>query len=49
MKNPSKWKDADLLNDLININDLRAKKGLPGVDLEYFKSWNLEEELLKFK
>ncbi len=49
MKNPSKWKEADLLNDLIEINRLRGLKGLSKVELEYFKKWNLEQELLKFK
>jgi len=49
MKNPSKWKEADLLNDLKNINTLRGESKLPKVDLEYFKKWNLEQELLKFK
>lgn len=49
MKNLSKWKDVDLLNDLKFVNELRAKKGLSDVDLEYFKNWNLEQELLKFR
>ncbi|MDM1074381.1 hypothetical protein HX001_18030 [Empedobacter brevis] len=49
MKNPSKWKEVDLLNDLKFVNELRGKKALSDVDLEYFKNWNLEEELLKFK
>ncbi len=49
MNNPSKWKNVDLLNDLENINVLRNKKNLPKVDLEYFKKWNLQEELSKFK
>ncbi|WP_185146646.1 zincin-like metallopeptidase toxin domain-containing protein [Chryseobacterium sp.] len=48
MKNPSKWKEADLLNDLAEINRLRELKDLNKVDLEYFKNWNLEQELLKF-
>lgn len=49
MKNPSKWKDTDLLNDLSFINTkLRKPRELPEVDLEYFKKWNLQEELLKF-
>ncbi|MCL1667214.1 hypothetical protein M2T82_03970 [Elizabethkingia ursingii] len=49
MKNPSKWSEADLLNDLENINSLRRENKLPTVELEYFKKWNLEQELLKFK
>ena len=49
MKNPSKWKEVDLLNDLKNINDLRDLQGLNRVKLEYYKKWNLEQELLKFK
>lgn len=49
MKNPNKWEEADLLNDLKNINKLRDMRNLPNVDLEYFKKWNLQEELLKFK
>lgn len=49
MKNPNKWNEVDLLNDLKFVNELREKKRLPNVDLEYFKNWNLEEELLKFK
>ena len=48
MKNPSKWKEADLLNDLAEINRLRELKDLNKVDLEYFKIWNLEQEVLKF-
>ncbi|MBW7675488.1 zincin-like metallopeptidase toxin domain-containing protein [Chryseobacterium chendengshani] len=48
MKNPSKWKEADLLNDIAEINRLRELKNLNKVDLEYFKNWNLEQELLKF-
>lgn len=49
MKNPSKWKEADLLNDLENINKLRKELELPVANLEYYKKWNLEQELLKFK
>ncbi|WP_159439265.1 zincin-like metallopeptidase toxin domain-containing protein [Chryseobacterium piscicola] len=49
MKNPSKWKDLDLLNDLKEINRLRDLKKMNKVDLQYFKNWNLEQELLKFK
>lgn len=49
MKNPSKWDDGDLLNDLKIVNELRGKKRLPEVDLKYYKKWNLEQELLKFK
>ena len=50
MKDSSKWLEADLLNDLNFINkELRKAKGLPEVDLEYYKKWNLEEELLKFE
>ena len=49
MKNSSKWKNIDLLNDLVEVNRLRGLKGLPKVELEYFKKWNLEQELLKFK
>lgn len=49
MKSPSKWNEADLLNDLKFVNELRGKKGLPEVDLEYYKKWSLEQELLKFK
>jgi len=49
MKNPNKWEEADLLNDLKNINKLRDMRNLPNVNLEYFKKWNLQEELLKFK
>lgn len=48
MKNPSKWEEADLLNDLKFINELRRKKNLPEVNLEFYKKWNLEQELLKF-
>jgi len=48
MKNPGKWSEADLLNDLNFINkELREPYDLPKVDLEYFKKWNLENELLK--
>ncbi|PUB28106.1 zincin-like metallopeptidase toxin 4 of polymorphic toxin system [Elizabethkingia sp. YR214] len=49
MKNPNKWSEADLLNDLENINSLRRENNLPTVELEYFKKWNLQQELLKFK
>lgn len=49
MKNPSKWKDIDLLNDLVEVNRLRGLKGLPKVELEYFRKWNLEQELLNFQ
>ena len=49
MKDSSKWLEADLLNDLIEVNRLRIEKGLPKVDLEYYKRWNLEEELIKFE
>ncbi|WP_407500599.1 zincin-like metallopeptidase toxin domain-containing protein [Elizabethkingia anophelis] len=49
MKNPSKWREADLLNDLVEVNRLRGLKGLSKVELEYFKKWNLQQELLKFK
>jgi Metallopeptidase toxin 4 len=50
MKNPSKWNEADLLNDLEFINTrLREPNGLIVVNLEYYKKWNLEQELLKFK
>ncbi|MDH6601816.1 hypothetical protein M2306_002510 [Myroides gitamensis] len=49
MKDSSKWLEVDLLNDLENINGLRTQKGLQKVDLEYYKKWKLEEELLKFE
>ncbi len=49
MKNPSKWREADLLNDLVEVNRLRGLKGLSKVELENFKKWNLQQELLKFK
>ncbi|MDV2448928.1 hypothetical protein CMU93_15625 [Elizabethkingia anophelis] len=49
MKKPSKWREADLLNDLVKVNRLRGLKGLSKVELEYFKKWNLQQELLKFK
>lgn len=48
LKNPSKWKETDLLNDLRNINLLRDIIGLDKIGLDYFKKWNLEQELLKF-
>ncbi|MDM1073937.1 hypothetical protein HX001_15735 [Empedobacter brevis] len=48
MKNSNKWKEADLLNNLSNINLLRDIMGLDKVGLDYFKKWNLEQELLKF-
>ncbi len=50
MKNPGIWKESDLLNDLNFINtELRGPKNLPKVNLEYYKKWNLQQELLKFK
>lgn len=47
MKTPSLWTEADLIIDLTNINRLRVMKGMDKVTLEYFKTWKLEEELLK--
>ncbi|MGS4346458.1 zincin-like metallopeptidase toxin domain-containing protein [Myroides odoratus] len=49
MKDSSKWLEVDLLNDLKNVNKLRKKSNLKEVDLEYYKKWSLEEELLKFE
>lgn len=49
MKNPNKWEEVDLLNDLRNINNLRKELRLSEKNLEYYKKWSLEQELLKFK
>jgi hypothetical protein len=47
MKNPSKWSEADLINDLDGVNEIRDKRKLDKVTLDYFKTWDFKEELNK--
>jgi len=49
MKKLGKWDEVDLLNDLAEINRLRNARRLPEVNLEFFKKWSLEEEILKLR
>jgi hypothetical protein len=47
MENPSKWSEADLINDLDGVNWIRKNRKLDKVTLDYFKTWDLTEELNK--
>ncbi len=50
VKSSEKWHFDDLMNDLDILNlKYRATEGLKSVDLNYFKTWNLESELKKIK
>jgi Metallopeptidase toxin 4 len=47
MKNPSKWSEADLINDLKVVNKARSELKIDNVSLEYFKTWDFKEQLNK--
>jgi hypothetical protein len=46
LKSTEKWDLADLLND-VEVYNRFFREGLPKVDLDFFKKWDLEKELKK--